>query len=80
MKILTNKKYNEFINSSNVYKAMYNNETIKLMLANKDYELQIEEILNRLKEMVSKTNEKMGKDKYKEKIKDLIIFIQGKQR
>lgn len=59
MKILTNKKYNEFVNSSNVYKEMYNNETTKLMLANKDYELQIEEILNRLKEIVSKTNEKM---------------------
>lgn len=80
MKILSNKEYLKLINEIEATKNE-NNETINnLMLSNKDYELQVEEILNRLKEMVSPTNVKMGRDKYKDRIKDLIIFIQGKQK
>lgn len=80
MKILSNKEYLKIKNEIEALKNE-NKETINnLMLSNKDYELQIEEILNRLKEMVSPPNAHMGKEKYKNRIKDLIIFIQGKQR
>lgn len=80
MRILSNKAYRKLTNEIKAYENMYNEEVSKLMSINKDYELQIEEILCRLKEMIHPTNSKMGKDKYKEKIKDVIIFIQGKQR
>lgn len=80
MKILSNKEYLKLINEIEATKNGYKETINNLMLSNKDYELQIEEILNRLKEMVSPINAKMGRDKYKSRIKDLIIFIQGKQR
>ena len=80
MKILSNKEYLKLTNEIEAIKNE-NDATINdLMFINKDYELEIEEILNRLKEMVSPTNVKMGKDKYKDRVKDLIIFIQGKQK
>lgn len=80
MKILSNKEYLKLINEIEALKNE-NNETINnLILINKDYELEIEEILNILKEMVSPANAKMGRDKYKDRVKDLIIFIQGKQK
>lgn len=80
MKIISNKTYQGMKDDIKSHRDMYNQEITELMLVNKDYELQIEEILNRLKEMISPTNAKMGRDKYRERIKDLIIFIQGKQR
>lgn len=80
MKILSNKEYLKLINEIEALKNNNDSTINDLMLINKDYELEIEEILNRLKEMVSPTNAKMGKDKYKDRIKDLIIFIQGKQK
>ena len=80
MKILSNKEYFKLINEMEATKNGYKETINNLMLSNKDYELEIEEILNILKEMVSHANAKMGREKYKSRIKDLIIFIQGKQR
>lgn len=80
MKILSNKEYFKMVNEIKGLESNKNSVIDDLVFMNEDYKLQIEEILNRLKEMVSPANAKMSKDKYRERIKDLIIFIQGKQR
>ena len=80
MKIMSNKEYFKIKSEVEAVRNTKEESITNLMCMNQELEIQLEEVLNRLKDMVSNANAKMGKDKYREKIKDLIIFIQGKQR
>lgn len=81
MKILSNKKYKELktgYDLTNCYRNEIEQREVSYSKEILFYENRTEHILNKLKDMVSPANVKMGKDKYRERVKDLIIFIQGK--
>lgn len=72
MKILSNKKYKELINKIECLENEVEAVRTELMLDNKDYELRIQNLDNKLVEIV---NSKMKKDKIKEKLKSMIVYI-----
>lgn len=75
MKIMTNGKYNELVNKAKSYQNMYNKDTTALLLHNKDYELKINEINNRLKDILN-MNSKTAKNVILGHIKGIVKFIE----
>lgn len=72
MKILSNKKYKELTNKIQCLENEVETVRTELMLDNRDYELRIQNLNDKLVEIV---NSKMKKDKIKEKLKSMIAYI-----
>lgn len=72
MKILSNKKYKDLTNKIKCLENEVETVRTELMLDNKDYELRLSNICNNLIDIV---NSKMKKEKIKEKLKSMIVYI-----
>lgn len=77
MKILSNKNYNRLVNAT---KINNNDDALPLLLENKDMELKIESIRNKLVDLHNEIKTNTSKDCIKNKIKSIIEFIErGKE-
>lgn len=74
MKILSNKQYYDLINEPKCIQDTYESNMDTLILDNKDYELKIDSIHNKLVEII--LNPSMKKDSIISKLKEIIKFIE----
>ena len=75
LKIITKKEYLELKNELKSWKNMYDQSVKALMVENKDYELKIDTINNRLKDIIN-MNSNTKKDTILKHIKAIIRFIE----
>lgn len=74
MKILSNKQYYDLTNEPKCIQDTYESNMNTLILDNKDYELKIDSIRNKLVEII--LNPSMKKDSIINKLKEIIKFIE----
>lgn len=74
MKILSNKQYYDLTNEPKCIQDTYESNMNTLILDNKDYELKIDSIHNKLVEII--LNPSIKKDSIISKLKEIIKFIE----